>query len=313
MVETVVSYKLPVSEHLVIQKNRFLPEDGKQNIGRISIVTGIHGDELEGQYICYEIVRRMKQHPEYLNGTVDIYPALNPLGIDSATRDIPKLNMDMNRMFPGSVKGTMMDKAAAKIVEDIAGADFCVDIHASDRFVRELPQVRIGEEYAQNVVDYAKLLNADIIWVNASASAHDATLTHSLNAISVPAVVVEMGIGNQIDRECGNQIIDGIFYLMNRLGFWSGPVTKARSAAVCRDDGIDFLRAQSAGIFLPEVKNGTRISQGELIGKIVKPLTGELKETVYAKHSGLIFTLREYPVVYEGALLARVLTEEQMR
>ena len=119
MVETVVSYKLPVSEHLVIQKNRFLPEDGKQNIGRISIVTGIHGDELEGQYICYEIVRRMKQHPEYLNGTVDIYPALNPLGIDSATRDIPKLNMDMNRMFPGSVKGTMMDKAAAKIVEDI--------------------------------------------------------------------------------------------------------------------------------------------------------------------------------------------------
>ena len=76
---------LPVDERLEIRKNRIEPRTGGPG-GRISIVTGIHGDELEGQYVCYEVERRIAAHPEYLTGVVDIYPALNPLGIDSITR-----------------------------------------------------------------------------------------------------------------------------------------------------------------------------------------------------------------------------------
>lgn len=31
---------------------------------RISIVTGTHGDELDGQYICYEIIKKIQMYPE---------------------------------------------------------------------------------------------------------------------------------------------------------------------------------------------------------------------------------------------------------
>ncbi|MCI6675762.1 MAG: succinylglutamate desuccinylase/aspartoacylase family protein [Clostridiales bacterium] len=88
MIKTVASVKLPVNETLEIKKNRFILKDGG-NGKRISIVTGIHGDELEGQYVCYEVARRIQENPQYLHGTVDIYPAMNPLGIDSITRGIP--------------------------------------------------------------------------------------------------------------------------------------------------------------------------------------------------------------------------------
>lgn len=47
MIKTVASVKLPVNETLEIKKNRFILKDGG-NGKRISIVTGIHGDELEG-------------------------------------------------------------------------------------------------------------------------------------------------------------------------------------------------------------------------------------------------------------------------
>lgn len=57
MIETVVAYQLAVGETLRIQKKRLMPGAGNPNIGRISIVSGIHGDELEGQYVCYEIIR----------------------------------------------------------------------------------------------------------------------------------------------------------------------------------------------------------------------------------------------------------------
>ena len=55
MIETIASVGLPVDEVLKIRKNRIMPEQETASMRRISIVTGIHGDELEGQYICYEL------------------------------------------------------------------------------------------------------------------------------------------------------------------------------------------------------------------------------------------------------------------
>ena len=39
---------------------------------------------------------------------------------------------------------------------------------------------------------------------------------------------------------------------------------------------------------------------------MVDPLTGETCETLKSPASGLLFTLREYPVVHEGSLIARI-------
>ena len=37
--------------------------------------------------------RRLMEHPEYLHATVDIYPAVNPLGINTIQRSIPCLTL----------------------------------------------------------------------------------------------------------------------------------------------------------------------------------------------------------------------------
>ena len=107
MIKSVVSTALPVDEKLEIQKNRIMPlrPDGKQKI--FSVVTGTHGDELEGQYVCYRLNQILKNNREKLGGIVDIYPALNPLGMDTITRGIPRFDLDMNRIFPGDSGGTM--------------------------------------------------------------------------------------------------------------------------------------------------------------------------------------------------------------
>ena len=63
MVETVVSMELPVDEKLTIRKNRVMPAHPAGEEKRIAIVTGTHGDELEGQFVCYELLRRLKAEP----------------------------------------------------------------------------------------------------------------------------------------------------------------------------------------------------------------------------------------------------------
>ena len=49
------------------------------------------------------------------------------------------------------------------------------------------------------------------------------------------------------------------------------------------------------------------IKKGEIIGEIVNPLEGTVEERLYAPCDGLIFTLRAYPMVERGSLIARIL------
>lgn len=224
MVETVVSMKLPVDESVRIQKQRVEPTyvTGKEK--RISIVTGTHGDELEGQFVCYELLRRINEKKECLKGIVDVYPALNPLGIDSITRGIPMFDLDMNRVFPGDEDGPMVESLTKELMDDLSGSDYCFDIHASNIFLDEMPQIRINEITEETLVPLAKLTNIDLVWVHASATVLESTLAYSLNSIGVPTLVVEMGVGMRITREYGYQLVEGILNLMKHEGLWDGPV-----------------------------------------------------------------------------------------
>ena len=140
MIEEVVSVELPVHERLVVRKNRLTNEGNGIDMPRISIVTGTHGDELDGQYICYEIIRRIEREKNKLKGIVDIYPDINPLGLDTGSRGIPMFDLDMNRVFPGDNNGAMAEYVASGIIEDIIGSDLCIDIHSSNIFVNEMPR-----------------------------------------------------------------------------------------------------------------------------------------------------------------------------
>ena len=309
MVETIASIGFPIDETLRIQKNRIFPEgELKGDEKRISIVTGTHGDELEGQYVCYELQRRIRANKKCLKGIVDIYPALNPLGIDSITRGIPAFDLDMNRIFPGSENGSMPEYIASKIVEDLSGSAMVIDIHASNIFLREIPQVRINELSKDYLVPYAKLLNIDFIWVHSASTVLEATLAHSMNSIGTPTLVVEMGVGMRITKEYGNQLVDGIFVLMKELGIWDGEVITPKEPIVSEDGEVSFVNAARSGVFVPAVSHCMDVKKGDHIGDILNPLTGEIEHTIYSETDGIVFTLREYPIVSEGSLIARILS-----
>lgn len=307
MVRNVVSVGLPVDEKLQIQKSVIEPEGPLSNGKRICIVTGTHGDELEGQYVCYELGRRLREGREYLKGTVDIYPALNPLGVDSITRGIPMFDLDMNRIFPGDEDGEVQEQVAAKLIKDMMGASACVDIHASNIFLREIPQVRVSEVTAQKLLPLARKLNIDYVWIHGAATVLESTLAHSLNVRGVPTLVVEMGVGMRITLDYGKQLVEGIFCLMKELGIWDGPVIEPKTPIISTDGQVGFVNANSSGIFIPHVEHWDRICQGEVIGEILNPLEGKVEETLYAPCDGMVFTLREYPIVNSGSLIARVL------
>ena len=307
MIKDIFVTQLPIDESLRIRKNVIR---GGRGEGRVCIVTGTHGDELEGQMVCYEMGRILREHGEDLDGTVEIYPALNPLGIDVGQRGIPNFDLDMNRIFPGNPCGTMAEQAAYAIVEDLKGADLVLDIHSSNLYLRETPQVRINVLDEERLVPLAEWLNMDFVWIHDAATVLESTLAHSLNSTGTPCLVVEMGVGLRINHKMCSRLVSGILRLMRHLGVWKGDIgaLSLHESIVCKGDKVTFLNAETSGVFLTDLKCGVYVNPGELIGEIVSPLTGEVLSSVVSPCRGYLFTIRAYPIVYEGSLMARIYT-----
>ena len=308
----VASADLFVDERIHIWKNRLAPEGCSPaeaaKLPRACVVTGIHGDELEGQYVAYELARRIEASRKSLAGIVDIYPALNPLGVSTITRGVPLFDLDMNRVFPGTEDASLTEHLVKAAVDDMAGASIAFDIHASNVFLREIPQVRVNEITAERLVPLAKRVNVDFVWVHSAATVLQSTLAYSLNDIGVPCLVVEMGVGMRITREYGDRLCDGIINLLCDLGIWKGQRPSGLRRPIVSTDGeVSFVNADAGGVFLPTARHENMVHAGEELGIIADALTGGVKEHVKSPTDGLLFTLREYPVVTPGSLLARIL------
>ena len=94
---------------------------------------------------------------------------------------------------------------------------------------------------------------------------------------------------------------------MKYLGIWTGPVEEVRQPIISTDGKVSFINAEASGVFVPCVNHSNKVKKGQHIGDIISPVTGAVIHSVDSPVDGLVFTLREYPIVYEGSLLARIL------
>ena len=106
--------------------------------------------------------------------------------------------------------------------------------------------------------------------------------------------------------------LPSVLGVLKNLGFLTTNITPVIKKPIVSTNGtVHFLNASRAGIFVPETDHNKFVKKGEKIGQIVSALKGEVCENIFSPCSGLLFTLREYPVVYEGSLLARIYEEKQ--
>lgn len=311
MIETVMTAQMPVGLPIKIKKNRLEPDTIQENMPRLSIVAGVHGDELQGQYICYELIRRIKEERENLKGIVDVYPCVAPMALEIRKRNAPGA-LDMNAMFPGSHHGHTIEYMAAEVIEDLKGSDFCIDIHSSDIFIRELPQIRVPENAGKKVTELAQKSGIPVLWMNSnSSSVWEGSLAYSLRRKGIPNLVIESGIALKIDYEYCKKVIDGIFQMMKELEVFEGEVSPTKKTVTVKKNDVEVIHCNTSGIFIPKIQIGSFVRENQVLGCIVRPILGAELDEVKSSCDGMIFSLREYPAVCEGELLARICKAER--
>jgi hypothetical protein len=156
-------------------------------------------------------------------------------------------------------------------------------------------------------------MNLDLVWLHGAATVLETTVAHSLNSRGTPCLVVEMGVGMRISPEYCHQLVAGLLGTWQAMGVLAPDVVlpeMTHTALIADDSNVHFLNAQTSGMFIPTASHWTDVHRGELLGTIVSPFCGDVLSDVRSPVDGVLFTLREYPLVYEGSLMARVMARK---
>ncbi|VAW18114.1 FIG003737: Predicted deacylase [hydrothermal vent metagenome] len=266
----------------------------------ILIQAGLHGDEING----IEIVRRMIHEKRFkiTKGAVIAVPILNIFGFIHFSRDVPD-GKDVNRSFPGTKTGSMASRIAYHYVSEIIRQiDYGIDLHTGGGQRHNFPQIRFTQE-DEHSAKLAEVFNAPISF---SSRLIKGSFRNAAYRMNKPTIVFEAGESMRFDDY---SIMEGMQGILNVLKHFK-MIDKIEPKYVERNKSIHlqnrkWLRAPTAGMFIPEVTNGSEIKKGQEMGMITDTYAKRIKR-IKAPFAGYVFCINHQAVVNQGEALFHV-------
>ena len=318
-VETSVSEEIKISDKRIESGSRYLLElplpplhthtpmtmpvhviRGVRDGPRLFVSAAIHGDELNGT----EIIRRLINQAvlKRLRGTLIAVPIVNMYGLIHHTRYMPD-RRDLNRVFPGSVKGSLAARLAHRFMDEIVRkCTHGIDIHTAAIHRDNLPQIRANLDDP----DTAKLAQAFGVPVLLNSNLRDGSLREAAAEEGIPMLLYEAGEALRFDEVAIRAGVKGVTNVMRSLGML--PRTKSRRKTpqepfVARSS--TWVRAPASGVFRKTSALGNRVKRGDILGLIDDPFGGNEIE-VRATADGIVIGCSVIPLMYEGDALFHI-------
>jgi len=266
----------------------------------VLVQAGLHGDEING----IETVRRMLQNSQFKvsKGAVIAVPILNIFGFIHFSRDVPD-GKDVNRSFPGSKKGSMASRIAYHYATQILPQiDFGIDLHTGGAQRSNYPQIRytLEDEFGKNI---AKVFNAPFIF---SSKLIKGSFRNEAYTMGKPTVVFEAGESMRFDDYSINEGVKGILNVLKYFKMVAKNDTNFKKNATSISlEGRKWLRAPTAGMFIPKILNGSVIEKGQILGIITDTFTLKNKN-IRAIYDGFVIAINHQAVVNQGDALFHI-------
>lgn len=275
-------------------------ERAKQDGPTLLLMGGVHGDETNGVAIVRDIIRKKYNKP--LRGTIICMPVFNVFGYLNLSREFPD-GRDLNRMFPGSARGSLASQFAYQFTKEIAPlVDYVLDFHTGGADRENFPNVRCVLQ-EQKTMELAEAFGAPFI-VNSGYISK--SIRETMHKMDKTMVLYEGGKSRELDEFVINTGVAGALNVMKYLGMReNGGKFKNKPVVVPKSK---WIRAPYSGMFQSHVINGTRVAKKTIMGKITDPF-GEFEKRVMAPYDCYVFGLNTAPIVNKGDALFHVSVE----
>ena len=279
-------YNMPVE--LPVQVIR-----GKEDGPTVFVSAAIHGDELNG----IEIIRRFRNQKilEELKGTVILVPIVNVYGVINRTRYLPD-RRDLNRHFPGSVKGSLASRIAKIFTDEIVSkCDLGIDLHTAAMHRSNLPQIRTDIDNPETL-RLAKAFEAPVVL---HSRLRDRSLRASGLESGVPILLYEAGEALRFDETSIRIGVKGILNVLYAKGMLPNKIGEHTTKSPIVVRSTHWLRASQSGMIQMVKGLGDTVKEHEIIAYISAPLEEKTYE-IRALYDGIIIGKLEIPLIQEG-------------
>jgi len=275
---------------------------GKNNGPKLVLIAGIHGDELNGVQIIHQIAQILQSHL-LEKGQILMVPIVNVPGFNTHSRYLPD-RRDLNRLFPGSAESTEGHRLADLIWKSfIEDANYGIDLHSASYSRWNYPHIRANMKN-KSIKNMAQQFGADIILHSKGVKG---SLRRSAQDANIPFILFEAGQTNRFENNLCDIGVMGILGVMRHLEMikskpqnylWPKPTLQYYQNS-------HWIRANGAGLFVPNAVPGDTVSEETLLGSIFT-LTGKLASKITNNKSGRIMGFNLHPQVVPGRALFHV-------
>jgi predicted deacylase len=276
----------------------------------LALVAGVHGYEYPPVLALYRIKEMID--PKDLSGTVVIVHIANLLSFQKRTIYYNPVDWkNLNRVFPGSPDGTLSQRIAYRLTEDvIKKCDYLVDLHCGDGNEALIPYAYwmiSGRRELDDVTKRMALafgLRHIIIDETRSKDITDSKyLGNTAILLGKPAITTESGCLGRTDEESIRRNVDGGLNLLRHFGMISGPPLPIPEPVWI--DRYEVVYSQTDGLFFPQTEMGYHVSKGQVVGYTTDYL-GRRQEELRAPFSGIILYIINTPPTSRGEPLFEV-------
>ena len=255
---------------------------------------GIHGDEINGVEIVRQLIIQKINNPK--RGTIICIPIVNMFGFVNKAREFPD-GRDLNRVFPGSKKGSLASRFAYHILHDIMPlVDYAIDFHAGGASRFNAPQIRLTPNNPE-----LKILS-DVFGAPFSLYSKNihGSFRSSAEKLKVKMLLFEGGKSLDINPIVTQEGVDGVKRILSHLDMLSPIHTpNAQESKTIYISKSVWLRAKCSGLFHDKNLVGSFVMKGTVLGLITDPF-GKFEKKVIAPNNGYVINANLSPIVYEG-------------
>lgn len=278
---------------------------GKEDGPTIFLSAAIHGDEING----VEVIRRFLSHKKLLSqvkGTIIAVPIVNMFGFNRNVRYLPD-RRDLNRVFPGSKKGSLASQIAYKFMTEIVEqCDYGIDMHTGSSHRYNLPQIRAVLDDSE----IQKLVKSFGVPVVLNAPERDGSLRKAASDKNIKLLLFEGGEALRYDEKIIKSAEAGIIATLCSIGILDKKLVKNRlpkQHEVFYANSSHWIRAPHSGTLHTRKKVGNKVRKNEILAVVSDPF-GIKKHYVKAAKTGIIVGMTMLPLVNNGDALFHIAT-----
>lgn len=277
-------------------------ERAKKDGPVLLLLGGVHGDEINGVEIVRRIIRNKINKPT--RGTIICIPVFNIFGFINLSRKFPD-GRDLNRVFPGSAKGSLASQFAHEFEKEIVPfIDYVLDFHSGGAHRVNIAQTRCMLD-DEKTLELAKVFGAPFI-VNSKYISK--SIRETFHNAGKTALLFEGGKSMLYDEEAIEHGVQGAKRVIRFLKMKNWKSVSEKKSIIIKKS--KWLRASHSGMFHVRVKNGTWVVKKTLLGIITDPY-GEFEKKIYCPIDCYIFCVNISPIVNRGDALFHVSLETE--